>query len=88
MGTKLSATEGLRIVANRAGKSMAQISREMGYKMPTNITNMMSRGSMRMDVGAGFAECCGYKMVLVPVEVDVSEVDGIEIKGEVPNQGE
>lgn len=82
---KLSVTEGLRLLAMRAGKSLAQINKDMGTgKQPANLVNMITRGSLRMKVGAAFAEACGYKMVLVPDDVEIA--DGIEIKGEVDSE--
>lgn len=41
---------------------------------------------MKMKVGAAFAEACGYKMVFIPADVNVDDVDGIEIKGEVDKE--
>jgi len=81
MGMKLNVTEGLRLLAIKVGRSMAKISKDMGYKTPASLINMITRGSIRMSVGAAMCEKCGYKMVLVPEDVDVP--DGIEIKGEI-----
>lgn len=79
---KLSVTEALRLLAMRVGKSLAQINKDMGTgKQPANLVNMVTRGSLRMKVGAAFAEACGYKMVLVPEDMDID--DAIEIRGEV-----
>ena len=81
---KLNVTEALRVLAMRANKSVAQLSREMGYKTPASLINMLTRGSIRMKVGAAMAEHCGYKMVLVPDDYEIE--DAIEIKGEVDNE--
>jgi hypothetical protein len=81
MSARLNVTEGLRLLAMRVGRSVAQISKELGYKTPASLVNMITRGSIRMKVGAAMAEACGYKMVLIPKDIDIE--DGIEIKGEV-----
>jgi len=82
MGMKVNVTEALKLLAIRKGKTISTINKEMGFKSDC-LGKQVGRGSIRMRVGAAVAEACGYKMVLIPEEVDVSEVDGIEIKGEV-----
>jgi len=84
MGMRLNVTEGLRLLAMRAGMSMARVSKKMGYKTPASLINMVTRGTIRMKVGAAMAEACGYKMVLVPADTVIE--DGIEIKGEVESE--
>ena len=78
---ELTVTEALRVLAMRVNKSIAQISREMGYKTPASLINMITRGSIRMSVGAAMAKKCGYKMVLMPEDYECDEA--IEIQGEV-----
>lgn len=73
----LGVTDALKIIARRCGKSIAQICREMKMGTPANLVSMVNRGSMKMDVGAKFAKHCGYKLVLVPEDADIT--DGIEI---------
>ena len=80
---KVTVTEALRMIAMRAGKSLAQLSRELTDVTPASFVNMVARGSMKMKVGAAFAEACGYKLVLIPKDVNIDDVDGIEIKGEI-----
>ena len=79
MITMLGVTEALRIISKRANKSLAQLCREMDMGTPANLVNMVKRGSMRLSVGATFARHCGYKLMLIPENVDVTE--GIEIDG-------
>lgn len=78
---RLTVTEGLRFLALKVNKSIAQISRAMGYKTPASLINMITRGSIRMDVGAKMAEECGYRMILLPNDYEMPD-DAIEIKGE------
>ena len=73
----LGVTDALKIIARRCCKSMAQICREMKAGTPANLVSMVNRGSMKMDMGAKFARHCGYKLVLVPEDMDLTE--GIEI---------
>ena len=80
---KVSVTEALRMVAMRANKSLAQLSREITKATPAAFVNMVARGSMKMGVGATFGEKCGYVLMFVPVDKKDSIEDGIEIKGEV-----
>ena len=74
------------MIARRSKKSIAQLSREITNKQPAALVNMVSRGNMKMKIGAVFAEACGYKMVFIPADVNVEDVDGIEIKGEVDKE--
>jgi len=83
MVSKLSVTEGLRLVIMRAKKSMAQVCRELGMGTPANLTNMILNGGVKMRVGARIAENCGYQLMLVP-ESEVEKVEnGIVIKGDL-----
>ena len=79
MGMKVTSSEAVRLMAMRSGMSLAGVSREMKMKMPTNLRNMVSRGSLRADVLADVAKACGYKMVLVPADAEIE--DCIEIEG-------
>ena len=80
MGMKVSTKEGIKLLAALVGKSLAQISREMGYKMPTYLVNMVSRGSVRAGILARIAEVCGYELMLVPKGTEID--NSITIKGE------
>ena len=80
---KVGVTEALRMVAMRANKSLAQLSKEITKATPAAFVNMVARGSMKMSVGASFGEQCGYALMFVPIDQKDSIVDGIEIKGEV-----
>lgn len=83
MGTKLSVTEVSRLMAMRANKSIAKLSEELGFKSRANLTAMVSRGTMQMDLLQSYAELCGYKIVAVPIGQDVEnalEFQGREIE--------
>lgn len=80
---KVSVTEALRMIASRANKSLAQLSREITKGTPAAFVNMVSRGSMKMSVGAVVGEKCGYTLMYVPNDQVDSIEDGIEIKGEM-----
>ena len=84
MSNRLTVNEALRLMSKRAGKSLTQISREITEATPAAFLNMVSRGSMKMSVGASMAEACGYKLMLVPDDYEIE--DAIEIKGEVDNE--
>lgn len=82
MGTKLTIKEGLKLAAARAKKSIAQISKEMGFKNRANLNNMICRGSMRASTFIEVAELCGYSVKLVneagdeiEIKVDAKEVE-------------
>lgn len=80
---KVSVTEALRMIASRANKSLAQLSREITKGTPAAFVNMVARGSMKMGVGAKVGDVCGYTLMYVPNE-EVSKLEnGIEIKGDV-----
>lgn len=80
MGTRLGIGEALKLMARRAKKSLAQLSREMDTGTPANLGNMLTRGSIKLRLAALMAACCGYKIVLVPKDYVIE--DGIEISGE------
>lgn len=83
INVKVSVTEAVRMIMNRAGKSMAQISREAMNNTPAAFVNMVNRGSMKMGVGAVVGDACGYTLMYVP-NSEVGKIEnGIEIKGEV-----
>ena len=77
---KVSVVESIKLLGMRAGKSMAQISREMGMKLPTNLINMLARGDVKASVMSRIAEVCGYELMLVPKGTEVE--NGIAIKGD------
>lgn len=81
---KLSVTEALRLLSMRTGISQAKISKVLGYKTSASLINMITRGTIRMKVGAAMAEACGYKMVLIPADMEIEEA--IEIKGEIESE--
>ena len=80
---KLSVTESVRMIALRAGKSLAQLSHVVTGTQPAAFVNMVARGSMKMGVGAKVAEQCGYALMFVPIELKDMIEEGIEIKAEV-----
>jgi len=80
MGTKLNVGEALKLMASRARKSLSQLSREMDAGTPANLGNMLTRGSIKLKLAALMAEHCGYKVMLVPADIEIA--DGIEIKGD------
>lgn len=80
---KVSVTEALRMIASRANKSLAQLSREITKGTPAAFVNMVSRGSMKMSVGAVVGEKCGYTLMYVPNDEVDSIENGIVIKGEM-----
>lgn len=88
MGTILRVKEALKLIVMRSGKSIAKISEDLGFKQRASISQMINRESIRLDVAATVIKECGYKLVAIPDDVDVDDVGGIEIKGEIPNQSE
>lgn len=80
MSMKVSTKEAIKLLGALSGKSLAQISRDMGLPMPTYLVNMVSRGSIKTDVLVNIADVCGYEVMLVPKGAEVE--NGIEIKGE------
>lgn len=80
---KVSVTEALRLISTIAGKSLAQLSREMTKSSPAAFVNMVARGSMKMNVGALVAEKCGFALMFVPIGEKDKIDNGIEIKGEM-----
>jgi len=79
---RLSVSEAIRLMLDRAKKSMAQISRELGLGTPANVVSMVARGGVKMKVGAAIGEACGYTLMYVP-NSEVGKIEnGIEIKGE------
>lgn len=79
MGTDLSISEATKLMANRAGKSMAEICRKIDLGTPSNLTQMVNNESIKTRVSAAVAEACGYKMRFVNDETG----DVIEVKGEI-----
>ena len=73
---RVTLSEGLKLMAKRAEKTLAQVSREMGVK-PNSLSNLLSRGKMQTPVAMKMADVCGYKLVLVPENTEIK--DGIEI---------
>lgn len=80
---KVSVTEAVRMIAARASKSLAQISREVTKSTPAAFVNMVSRGSMKMGMGAVVGDTCGYTLMYVPNDEVGKISNGIEIKGDV-----
>lgn len=81
MGMKLKTSEAVKLMSTRVGKSMAQMCRDLNMGTPANLVLMVNKETLRARILAAMCEVCGYKMVLVPEEVEVE--GGIEIKGEV-----
>ena len=60
MGMKVSsAKEAVKIIAALSGKSLAQISKEMGLPMPTYLVNIVNRKTIKAETLAEIAEKCG-----------------------------
>ena len=74
----LRASEAIRLMIRRTGNNIASVGREIGYKSPANIVNMLNRDSMKLNMAAIIAEICGYKIVLVPEDTEIE--NGIEIE--------
>lgn len=83
MGTEISVKEALKLMLMRSGKSIAGVTKELGLGTAGNLSQMINNETMRLKLAASIADVCGYKLVLLPDDVDTNEVDGIEIKGEV-----
>ena len=82
MGMKVSnAKDAVRLLCAISGKSMAEISRDMGLPMPTYLVNMVNRKSLKAEMLAEIAEVCGYEVMLVPKGTETE--NSIVIKGEV-----
>lgn len=85
MGMKLSVTELSKIMAMRAGKSIAGLSKELGFNSRASLSGMVLRGTMQVDLLETYAELCGFKLVAVPMDTDVE--NGLEIAGrEIENE--
>ena len=82
MGIRLKTHEALKVMLSLSGKSIAEVSRRIGTKTPSNLSQMITNESIRMRVGAAVCEACGYKLVLVPKDTDLGD-NVIEIAGEV-----
>jgi len=74
MGMKVTIAEAIRLVAMRAGKSIAQVSRDMGMKASSNLVNMMARGDVKSSVLTRIADVCGYELALIPKGEDTENV--------------
>ena len=79
MGTTLSIVEILKLIASRSGKSIAQLSAELGFKTRASLSAMILRGSMQPDLMQTYANKCGYKVMFVPM--------GQEVPGAVDYEG-
>lgn len=81
MGMKVnSAKEAVKLLGTISGKSLAQISKEMGLPMPTYLVNTVNRKSLKAETLAEIAEVCGYEVRLVPkgtlIDNDITIVGG------------
>lgn len=82
MGMKVSsAKDAVKLLGTISGKSMAQISKDMGLPMPTYLVNALSRKSLKAETLAEIAEVCGYELRLVPkgveIDNDITMVGGV-----------
>ena len=75
----VSVEESIKLLSMRSGKSLAGISKGIGMS-PANLNNMITRKSVRGKLLAMIAKVCGYKLMLIPKDI---EVDGIEIGGDI-----
>jgi len=80
MGMKVSTKDAIKLLGALVGKSLAAISRDMGYRMPTYLVNMVARGSVKADILARIAEVCDYELMLVPKGTEIE--NSITIKGD------
>ena len=79
MGTDLSISEATKLMAKRAGKSMAQVCKDIDLGTPSNLVQMVNGESIKARVSAAVAEACGYKMCFVNKDTG----DVIEVKGDI-----
>ena len=77
---RLTMSEAIKLMLRRSGNSIASVSRTLGYNTPASIENMLTRGSLRLDMTAKKAGVCGYKVMLVPEKMEID--DAIEITEE------
>lgn len=82
MGMKVSsAKDAVKLLGTISGKSMAQISKDMGLPMPTYLVNALNRKSLKAETLAEIAEVCGYELRLVPkgveIDNDITMVGGV-----------
>lgn len=78
MGIKLSITEILKLMAIRAKKSIAGLSKELGFNNRAALNSMVLRGKMPIDLIQTYANKCGYKVVFVPVDQEVENAIDVE----------
>lgn len=76
---ELSTTELLKLAAGRAGKSISKLSEELGFNTRAALNSMVLRGTMQLDLIQSYLNCCGYRLVAVPV--DQEEPNALEIAG-------
>ena len=83
MGMLLSVKEALKFVVMRSGKTLTKIGEEFGYKQRASLSQMINKESIRLDMAASLVKACGYKLVVIPDDVEVDDVGGVEIKGKI-----
>lgn len=88
MGTMLSIVEVMKLIAGRSGKSIAKLSKELGFNSRASLSAMILRGTMQPDLMQTYANKCGYKIIFVPIDQDVPnelcyEGRVSEVEGEV-----
>lgn len=72
MGMKVNnSKDAVKMLGVISGKSLAQISKEMGLPMPTYLVNTVNRKSLKVETLAEIAEVCGYEVRLVPKDVSI-----------------
>lgn len=81
MGTDISVKEALKLMLMRSNKSIAGIAKALDLGTAGNVSQMINNETIRLKLTATIAKECGYKLVLLPDDVDTNEVDGIEVSG-------
>ena len=81
MGTEISVKEALKLMLMRSNKSIAGVTKKLELGTPGNLSQMINNETIRLQLTATIAKECGYKLVLLPDDVDTNEVEGIEISG-------
>ena len=72
MGMKVNnSKDAIKLLGTISGKSLAQISKEMGLPMPTYLVNAVNRKSLKVETLAEIAKVCGYEVRLVPKGVNI-----------------
>jgi len=73
-------TEGIKLVLMRTKNSLAKISEKLGFKQRASLSQMLVRGTIRMNLAVAIVRKCGYRVWFLPDDVDGEEVGGIEVR--------